>query len=203
MRNLRMGLWLAAVLSVVSLPAVAQYGGRDRDWDDRGGWHRRVYDNPYEEGFRDGRRDAMQYGRREMRNDSRWRGRDRRDYVQGYNQGFEDAMRTSSRRGGYGGPYRGPYGGYPSGPYGDRGGVYGQPNVNWAEQARQVGYQDGVNDGASDRRTGHSFRPTHDDNYKNADRGYNSSFGDKNTYKQYYRQGYESGYQRGWNETAR
>lgn len=66
-------------------------------------------------------------------------------------------------------------------------------------QAQNIGYQDGLNDGSNDMRTGHSFRPTHDDNYKNADRGYSSSFGDKNQYKQLYRQGYESGYQRGYN----
>jgi hypothetical protein len=45
--------------------------------------------------------------------------------------------------------------------------------------------------------SGHSFRPTHDGNYKHADRGYNG--GDKNYYKQAYRQAYEQGYQQGYN----
>jgi hypothetical protein len=65
--------------------------------------------------------------------------------------------------------------------------------------ARQYGYQDGVNDGRNDRATGHSFRPSQDSNYKHADRGYNSSMGDKNEYKQEYRQSYEQGYQQGYN----
>ena len=65
--------------------------------------------------------------------------------------------------------------------------------------ARQYGYQDGINDGARDRRTGHSNRPTQDGNYKHADRGYNSSYGNKDYYKQAYRQAYENGYQQGYN----
>ncbi len=65
--------------------------------------------------------------------------------------------------------------------------------------ARQYGYQDGMNDGARDRRTGHSNRPTQDSNYKHADRGYSSSYGNKDYYKQAYRQAYENGYQQGYN----
>ena len=64
--------------------------------------------------------------------------------------------------------------------------------------AVQIGYQDGLNDGRNDRVTGHSFRPTQDDNYKDATRGYSSAFGDKQSYKNTYRQGYEQGYQQGY-----
>src|SRR5579884_2260632 len=70
-------------------------------------------------------------------------------------------------------------------------------------QAENIGYEDGVNDGRHDRETGHSFRPTHDDNYKNATRGYNSSFGSKLAYKDTYRRGYERGYQEGYNRGGR
>ena len=62
----------------------------------------------------------------------------------------------------------------------------------WRKRARQYGYQDGINDGSRDRRTGHSNRPTQDSNYKHADHGYSSSYGDKNYYKQSYRQAYET-----------
>ena len=55
-----------------------------------------------------------------------------------------------------------------------------------------------MNDGQHDRATGHSFRPTHDDNYKNAP-GYSSSMGDRQQYKNTYRQGYEQGYPQGYN----
>ena len=82
----------------------------------------------------------------------------------------------------------------------DRGGYYGGDgnygNRGYAN-ARQFGYQDGLNDGRNDRFSGHSYRPTHDSNYKHADRGYNG--GDRNYYKSMYRQAYEQGYQQGYN----
>ena len=68
-----------------------------------------------------------------------------------------------------------------------------------ANAAQQYGYQDGINDGSRDRRSGHSNRPTQDSNYKHADHGYSSSYGNKNYYKQEYRQAYENGYQQGYN----
>lgn len=86
--------------------------------------------------------------------------------------------------------YRNRNGGYNGGSYN---------NGRGGNQAAQIGFEDGRLDGQNDRRTGHSFRPTHDDNYKNASRGYNSSWGDKNQYKQMYRQGYARGYPQGYN----
>jgi hypothetical protein len=62
--------------------------------------------------------------------------------------------------------------------------------------ARSYGYQDGFNDGRNDRYTGHSLRPTHDSNFKHADRGYYGGV-DRDYYKQIYREAYENGYQRG------
>ena len=76
----------------------------------------------------------------------------------------------------------------------DRYGYYG--NRSYAN-ARDFGYQDGFNDGRNDRYSGHSFRPTHDSNFKHADHGFYG--GDRNYYKQLYRQAYEDGYQRGYN----
>ena len=86
-------------------------------------------------------------------------------------------------------------------PYYGNSGYYGSGysgNSRGYGNAAQIGYQDGINDGRSDRVTGHSFRPTQDDNYKDASRGYSSSFGDKQSYKNSYRQGYEQGYQQGY-----
>lgn len=65
--------------------------------------------------------------------------------------------------------------------------------------ARRFGYEDGFNDGAYDRRTGHSFRPTHSRNFKRADRGYNGRFVSRHEYKEVYRNAYEEGYRRGYN----
>ena len=44
----------------------------------------------------------------------------------------------------------------------------------------------------------HSYRPTQGDNYKHADRGYDSRFGNKDGYKQTYRSGYLNGYEQGY-----
>jgi hypothetical protein len=70
---------------------------------------------------------------------------------------------------------------------------------NLYANARDFGYQDGFNDGKNDRFTGHSFRPTHDGNFKHADRGYFGGYGDRNYYKHLYRQAYEKGYDQGYN----
>ena len=64
--------------------------------------------------------------------------------------------------------------------------------------ARHFGYEDGFNDGAYDRRTGHSFRPTHSRNFKHADRGYKRRFVSRHEYKEVYRNAYEEGYRRGY-----
>jgi hypothetical protein len=64
--------------------------------------------------------------------------------------------------------------------------------------AQENGIRDGRNDGSKDRATGHSFRPTQDDNYKNAP-GYSSNMGDRQQYKDAYRQAYQQGYQQGYN----
>jgi hypothetical protein len=65
--------------------------------------------------------------------------------------------------------------------------------------ARRFGFDDGFGDGAHDRRTGHSFRPTHSGNFKHADRGYDGRFVSRWEYKSAYRDSYEEGYRRGYN----
>lgn len=69
--------------------------------------------------------------------------------------------------------------------------------------AYQAGYQDGINDGQNDRQSGHHMQPTRSHNYKRGDRGYESSFGDRDQYRQMYRQAYEQGYQQGYNGEGR
>ena len=82
---------------------------------------------------------------------------------------------------------------------GDRGGGYYGGGYNYGDTARRFGFEDGLNDGRRDRYTGHSFRPTHDESYRHADRGYNRSFGSRGYYKQMYREAYERGYREGYN----
>jgi hypothetical protein len=192
MKHMKAMLLGAALMAGTTTLAMAQsvvpvqWGWGQRDNDDR---------QAYNEGLRRGQDDAR-HNRRFNPEDSRWRERDdRQAYRSGYERGFQqnrgygndrdrDWDHDGDRdRGGYG------RGGYGVGGYGGNG----------ASAARQYGYQDGINDGARDRRTGHSNRPTQDSNYKNATRGYSSSYGDKNYYKQAYRQAYENGYQQGYN----
>jgi opacity protein-like surface antigen len=127
----------------------------------------------FREGYRQGQWDAH-HGRRPDAEANRWReGNDRRSYREGYFRGYreiEAGVRYDGDR------YR----------------------EGYADSPRRFGYQDGYNDGLNDRRTGHSFRPTHDDNYRHADRGYSPGFGNKNYYKQIYREGYEQGYRQGY-----
>jgi hypothetical protein len=131
----------------------------------------------FREGYRQGQWDAR-HERRPDWDDNRWReADDRRAYRDGYLRGYREIRGDGDRDDYYG---RDRYTGY---------GV---------DSARRFGSQDGFNDGLRDRRTGHSFRPTHDDNFKHADRGYNRSFGSKSYYKQVYRESYEQGYDSGW-----
>lgn len=127
----------------------------------------------FREGYRQGQWDAR-HGRRSDWDDNRWReADDRRAYRDGYLRGYRE-IQAGFR------------------PDGDR-----DPD-RYVDSARRFGYEDGYNDGLGDRRTGHSFRPTHDDNYHHADRGYYSGLGNKNYYKQIYREGYEQGYRQGY-----
>ncbi|HEX3093734.1 MAG TPA: hypothetical protein VHW72_13970, partial [Candidatus Angelobacter sp.] len=136
-----------------------QWGwGLGRDSDDR---------QAFKEGYNQGKSDAR-HNRRFDPDNNRWRERDdRQAFRSGYERGFRE-------NGGYYGNGRDrdwdhdgdrDRGGYGHGGYGGYG----------LNAARQYGYQDGINDGARDRRTGHSNRPTQDSNYKHADHGYSSS----------------------------
>jgi len=143
----------------------------------------------YRQGYQQGQIDARNH-RGFHADTNRYReGDDRRAYRDGYEAGYRssggrdwDRDRDRDRNSGYNN------GGY----YGGRG--YGNMN----SIAQQNGYHDGMDDGRKDRMTGHSFRPTQDDNYKNAP-GYRSNMGDRQQYKNIYRQGYQQGYQIGYN----
>lgn len=181
MRYMRAMLLGAALLTTGATLAAAQavvpvQWGWHRDGDDR---------QAFRDGYRQGQIDAQQGRRSDWDDRCRYRENDdRQAFRDGYNRGYREV----GYEGGSGGYYDGGYYG------GDRGrGGYG------FNSARQFGYQDGYNDGLGDRNNGHSFRPTHDGNYKHADRGYNPQFGNLNEYKANYRQAYEQGYQQGYN----
>jgi hypothetical protein len=165
--------WAAA--QAVVLPV--QWGHRDAD--DR---------QAFQDGYRQGQLDARQGRRSDWDDRCRYReADDRAAFRDGYNRGYREVGYRGANDGYYGN--RGPYGRY--GPYGGYG--------NGSNVAERFGFQDGLNAGAYDRQTGHSYRPEHDGGYKHADNGYDSRFGNKDTYKYYYRQAYMRGYQQGYN----
>ncbi|HXB21306.1 MAG TPA: hypothetical protein VNV88_07995 [Candidatus Solibacter sp.] len=168
---LRLALATAVLVTGGSTMLLAQ--AEHHDWNHDGDGYRRI---AYQDRDRDWDRNRDRDRDRD-RDDDRDRDRNRRRRDRD-----DDDRYRNGRNGNY----------YPNHGYPNNGrGYYGS--------ARQYGYQDGLNDGRNDGQSGHSFRPTHDNNYKHADRGYNGSFGDKNQYKQVYRQGYEQGYQQGYN----
>lgn len=63
--------------------------------------------------------------------------------------------------------------------------------------ASRWGYHDGWVDGVHDKKTGHSFRPTHDDKYKKAPH-YGHPDMPPAQYKQTYREAYVHGYEQGY-----
>jgi hypothetical protein len=84
--------------------------------------------------------------------------------------------------------------------YGPQPGYSEQGRDYAVEHARNAGFQDGVADGERDRATGHSFRPTHDDRYKDApDHGGREGLR-RDDFKSLYREAYLRGYDRGYQQ---
>jgi opacity protein-like surface antigen len=172
----------SATFAAAQAVVPVQWGWGYHDDDDR---------QAFKEGYKQGKWDAR-HDRRFDPDDSRYRERDDR---QAYRRGYERGFRENS--------------GYRGGDW-DRDGDRDRDR-DWGRDrdrggygyglnaARQNGYQDGINDGARDRRTGHSNRPTQCDNYKHADRGYIPTYGNKDYYKQAYREAYYNAYEQGYN----
>ncbi len=78
--------------------------------------------------------------------------------------------------------------------YGNQGGGYRQAD----RRAYDVGYREGLDHGQSDARKGRDYAYAHDDEYRDADRKYNRSYGSREEYRRLFRQGYEAGYSEGY-----
>jgi hypothetical protein len=183
--------WIALVAALILGTTGAAWG---QDWlhrnHDRDEVVRRDRDHDRDHDRRDHDRDRRDWDRYRHDRDHDWdRFRHDRDHDRDWDR----------HRGRYGYPdwdrNRGQYGYYGNNGY-YRNGYFGGSSVG--NQAAQIGYRDGLIDGQRDRNTNRSYRATSMDNYKNADRGYNSGLGDKNAYRQAYRQGYEQGYRAGY-----
>lgn len=139
---------------------------------------------------RDGRRDRDRNWdrRRNDRNDRNWR-RDndrRRDW---------DRRRSRNNypyRPGYSYPRQAPY--YGGGGY--RGGF------NAFQIADQQGYRDGLDRGRDDARSRRSYDLYRSSRFRDADRGYRSSYGSKDAYRNAYRNGFRRGYDQAYRQYA-
>jgi hypothetical protein len=166
-----------------------------------------VYQTGYQDGARDGANDQQSGHNFRPTDSDRYKHADagynesfgekeqyKQAYRQGYAAGYQQGFNGTTAATAYPNPATAPV--YATAPVAAP--VYGQPAYGMQNQAYQMGFRDGMNDGANDRQEGHSFTPQKREHYKHADSGYNSSFGDKDQYKQAYRDGFMAGYRRGF-----
>lgn len=189
-------LWTLALAVGTSTIAVMQATAQDRghDQEPAQNQNRPRYDRSNSPAYQQG----MQHGQqdRASNRDRSYRGQydndnDRRDYQAGYDQAYGSMPdnrnaqhnRDTNRGGEYG-----------RDAYGSQNGAYSRGG----NPAQQVGFQDGVNDGRSDRQSGHSFRATQQQAFKHADHNYSTAYGDRQQYQNMYRQAYQQGYQQGY-----
>jgi len=69
------------------------------------------------------------------------------------------------------------------------------PYASWGYDE---GYQRGVRSGEEDGRRGQSFNFTDESDYRRADMGYRSQFGNRDRYRDQFRVGFEQGYREGY-----
>jgi hypothetical protein len=154
-----------------------------------------------EDGYQHGYRDGYEYGRdahdRNVALDYRtdaYRDGDRgyqsylgpvelyRDgYRAGYREGAEDGYRSNQSR--FEQIYR---------PRDET--YYSDRRWDYQHVASDIGYREGLAAGLKDFREHHPYQPEKHDSWKDADHGYNKSYGSKDEYKRAYRAAYEAGY---------
>ena len=141
--------------------------------DDDGGWY----------GNRGDRDNDSSYGNGDYRGN---RNQSLAGYREGYRSGYDDGYYGRNQRG-YGNGGYGRNGGYGNGGYGAQGPGYNNGAFN-------TGYRDGIDGAQQDIRENKRFDVNSHGWYRDADHGYYSGYGNKNSYRQQYRQGYETGY---------
>ena len=91
-----------------------------------------------------------------------------------------------------------------SGVYDRNAGVYDRNYPNNRAGYNSVpydnGYRDGLEKGREDAGDGDSYDPVRHSWYRSGDRGYNSRYGTKDTYKLEYRDGFEAGYDQAYRQ---
>jgi hypothetical protein len=192
----------AAVLLAMSAFALAQDDSLPAPppYPNQGYYGQYAPDSAYQRGYQDGVADGMKDSRDGRV--ARPTATDKYEDAPGYNKSYGDKkVYKNVYRQGYVAGYPQGFNGYaqPAYPvyvpqvpvYGSAAPVYG------GNPAAQLGYRDGLNDGARDRTSGHAARPMATDKYEDTP-GYDNAMGDKETFKQIYRQAYSTGYQQAY-----
>lgn len=198
MSRVRIIMFGAALLLVPAVASAQGWGWGNNDAHrDRDGYNDNLRNRSYayQVGYRQGWADFFD-NRHTSMDKRRFHGRERGEWRSGYSHGYNEARRDARNNNGRYGRNDDRWGRNDDrwGRNGGYGGLYG----NGARQARDIGYADGRQLGERDRRTGHSYRYFQHDRYKDGDRGYDRSFGDKETYRRLYRSAFEEGYREGW-----
>src|SRR5262245_21990062 len=180
----------------------------------------------YDEGYRDGARhgqDDYRSGRGYDLRGAEYRRADdgynnslghKGDYKKGYREGYEAGYRATysgNGRGDYRYPNRYPDSRSPADSrYPDpsrRDSRYPYPQNTRYNQAFDMGlergYRDGQEKGLEDYRKNRNPDLNRHDDYRDADGGYKSSYGNKRDYQAGYRQGFQQGYGDGFNGSSR
>jgi len=164
----------------------------------------RVYRAGYEQGYRDGVVRG-EHGYREDAGYARWMGH-KGEYKKGYREGFQAAYhgnghgRFARRDPRYAGRHPGGYlsNGYWGGSdYRDYGRGRFDHDLAY-ERGMDRGYLKGLEKGREDFRKHRDFDPARHKQYRNADDGYKSSYGDRRNYEAGYRRAFEDGYRQSY-----
>jgi hypothetical protein len=197
-RWLYLPLFGAFALSMsLTSPALAQewsYGGSS---DSRLG--RVAYDNGYRLGAREGEITAREgrafdFKRDEAYEDADWgfpRGGDRDLYRVEFRRGYEAGYDTAYRRAARSGEYE-------SRPLPPPPPATGYVAYSHGRIAYENGYRDGIQEGSNDFRHQRAYEPFQRDRFRDADHGYDRSYGDKDAYRVDYRAGFRAGYEAGY-----
>jgi hypothetical protein len=151
----------------------------------RDGFHRGIDDVDHGNKFKPEVKDADQGYEKSMGDKDQYKN----GYRSGFVSGYEDAF--NHRPGRFGEIY---------GPADSTRGTADREDFSYQQSwsgshvAADMGYRDGLMAGEADYNHHHSPRAEDQDDYRHADHGYRSSFGEKSIYQQQYRDGFMAGY---------
>lgn len=213
--RLKIASMVMAFMIVSSCLALAHDKERKEDRDRYHGSSLDARQHGYEHGYREGALHGREDRERRVGNNV-----NSEDYKKG-DHGYEKFMGNKGEykkgyREGYKASYNDAYNGR-SGRFGDifgrrdddhdrdrdrnrdnRDDVYADRRWGSSDVAYDMGYRDGVTAGQQDRERNKTYNLKDTNDYRNADHGYRSSYGDKEAYKRQYREGSRRGYQDGY-----